>query len=65
MINEYMLILEKSLFNIDILRIFLEIDMIREEEIMMVLKDFLMFLIFIIFDIEMINSMLIKIILEI
>lgn len=65
MINEYMLILEKSLFNIDILRIFLEIDMIREEEIMMVLKDFLMFLIFIIFDIEMKNSMLIKIILEI
>lgn len=62
MINEYMLILEKSLFNIDILRIFLEIDMIREEEIMMVLKDFLMFLIFFIFDIEMINSMLIKII---
>lgn len=65
MINEYMLILEKSLFNIDILRIFLEIDMIRDKEIMMVLKDFLMFLIFIIFDIEMINSMLIKIILEI
>lgn len=62
MINEYILILEKSLFDIDILRIFLEIDMIREEEIMMVLKDFLMFLIFIIFDIEMINSMLIKII---
>lgn len=62
MINEYLLILEKSLFDIDILRIFLEIDMIREEEIMMVLKDFLMFLIFFIFDIEMINSMLIKII---
>lgn len=59
-----MLILEKSLFNIDILRIFLEIDMIREE-IMMVLEDFLMYLIFIIFNIEMINNMLIKIILEI
>lgn len=59
-----MLLLEKSLFNIDILRIFLEIDMIREE-IMMVLEDFLMYLIFIIFNIEMINSMLIKIILEI
>lgn len=59
-----MLILEKSLINIDILRIFLEIDMIREE-IMMVLEDFLMYLIFIIFNIEMINSMLIKIILEI
>lgn len=54
-----MLILEKSLFNMDILRIFLEIDMIREE-IMMVLEDFLMYLIFIIFNIEMINSMLIK-----
>lgn len=59
-----MLILGKSLFNMDILRIFLEIDMIREE-IMMVLEDFLMYLIFIIFNIEMINSMLIKIILEI
>lgn len=59
-----MLILEKSLFNMDILRIFLEIDMIREE-IMMVLEDFLMYLIFIIFNIEMINSMLIKINLEI
>lgn len=59
-----MLILEKSLINIDILRIFLEIDMIRKE-IMMVLEDFLMYLIFIIFNIEMINSMLIKIILEI
>lgn len=59
-----MLILEKSLINIDILRIFLEIDMIREE-IMMVLEDFLMYLIFIIFNIEMINNMLIKIILEI
>lgn len=59
-----MLMLEKSLINIDILRIFLEIDMIREE-IMMVLEDFLMYLIFIIFNIEMINNMLIKIILEI